>query len=250
MGASGSGKTTLLHIIGCMDAPTSGIYRLDGEHLERASEKRLSAIRGQKISFVFQHFALLEGCTAAENVALPLLRQRMSRGRTQGEGFLRRWNRWALRLARRKPSQLSGGQKQRTAIARAMVCGADILLADEPTGALDSRTGAEIMGVFQELNRMGKTIVIITHDRQVASCASRLIEMQDGRIIHDEANPEKAIAGLISLGLVLGLSACGRAPEEAEEFVSRQAFEYHFYPEEYEEGVQQRRQDASAGGGD
>ena len=90
-------------------------------------------------------------------------------------------------LAHRKPSQLSGGQKQRTAIARAIVCGADILLADEPTGALDSRTGAEIMGVFQELNRMGKTIVIITHDRQVASCANRLIEMQDGRIIHDEA---------------------------------------------------------------
>ena len=179
MGASGSGKTTLLHIIGCMDAPTSGIYRLDGEHLERASEKRLSAIRGQKISFVFQHFALLEDCTAAENVALPLLRQRMS-------GAERRAKVLAA-LARRKPSQLSGGQKQRTAIARAMVCGADILLADEPTGALDSRTGAEIMGVFQELNRMGKTIVIITHDRQVASCANRLIEMQDGRIIHDEA---------------------------------------------------------------
>lgn len=187
MGASGSGKTTLLHIIGCMDAPTSGIYRLDGEHLERASEKRLSAIRGQKISFVFQHFALLEDCTAAENVALPLLRQRMS-GAERREKVLAALEQVGIAdLARRKPSQLSGGQKQRTAIARAIVCGADILLADEPTGALDSRTGAEIMGVFQELNRMGKTIVIITHDRQVASCANRLIEMQDGRIIHDEA---------------------------------------------------------------
>ena len=187
MGASGSGKTTLLHIIGCMDAPTSGIYRLDGEHLERASEKCLSAIRGQKISFVFQHFALLEDCTAAENVALPLLRQRMSGAERRAKVLAALEQVGIAGLARRKPSQLSGGQKQRTAIARAMVCGADILLADEPTGALDSRTGAEIMGVFQELNRMGKTIVIITHDRQVASCANRLIEMQDGRIIHDEA---------------------------------------------------------------
>lgn len=187
MGASGSGKTTLLHIMGCMDAPTSGIYRLDGEHLERASEKRLSAIRGQKISFVFQHFALLEDCTAAENVALPLLRQRMSGAERRATVLAALEQVGIADLARRKPSQLSGGQKQRTAIARAIVCGADILLADEPTGALDSRTGAEIMGVFQELNRMGKTIVIITHDRQVASCANRLIEMQDGRIIHDEA---------------------------------------------------------------
>ncbi len=187
MGASGSGKTTLLHIMGCMDAPTSGIYRLDGEHMERASEKRLSAIRGQKISFVFQHFALLEDCTAAENVALPLLRQRMSGAERRATVLAALEQVGIADLARRKPSQLSGGQKQRTAIARAMVCGADILLADEPTGALDSRTGAEIMGVFQELNRMGKTIVIITHDRQVASCANRLIEMQDGRIIHDEA---------------------------------------------------------------
>lgn len=187
MGASGSGKTTLLHIMGCMDAPTSGTYRLDGEHLERASEKRLSAIRGQKISFVFQHFALLEACTAAENVALPLLRQRMSGAERRAKVLAALELVGIADLARRKPSQLSGGQKQRTAIARAIVCGADILLADEPTGALDSRTGAEIMGVFQELNRMGKTIVIITHDRQVASCANRLIEMQDGRIIHDEA---------------------------------------------------------------
>lgn len=187
MGASGSGKTTLLHIMGCMDAPTSGTYRLDGEHLERASEKRLSAIRGQKISFVFQHFALLEDCTAAENVALPLLRQRMSGAERRAKVLAALEQVGIADLARRKPSQLSGGQKQRTAIARAIVCRADILLADEPTGALDSRTGAEIMGVFQELNRMGKTIVIITHDRQVASCANRLIEMQDGRIIHDEA---------------------------------------------------------------
>lgn len=187
MGASGSGKTTLLHIMGCMDAPTSGIYRLDGEHLERASEKRLSAIRGQKVSFVFQHFALLEDCTAVENVALPLLRQRMSGAERRAKVLAALEQVGIADLARRKPSQLSGGQKQRTAIARAIVCGADILLADEPTGALDSRTGAEIMGVFQELNRMGKTIVIITHDRQVASCANRLIEMQDGRIIHDEA---------------------------------------------------------------
>ena len=128
-----------------------------------------------------------EDCTAAENVALPLLRQRMSGAERRAKVLAALEQVGIADLSHRKPSQLSGGQKQRTAIARAIVCGADILLADEPTGALDSRTGAEIMGVFQELNRMGKTIVIITHDRQVASCANRLIEMQDGRIIHDEA---------------------------------------------------------------
>lgn len=185
-GASGSGKTTLLHIMGCMDAPTSGTYRLDGEHLERASEKRLSAIRGQKspLSFSFCAAGGLHRCREGGAASAPAAVDGAERRAT----VLAALEQVGIAdLARRKPSQLSGGQKQRTAIARAIVCGADILLADEPTGALDSRTGAEIMGVFQELNRMGKTIVIITHDRQVASCANRLIEMQDGRIIHDEA---------------------------------------------------------------
>lgn len=182
MGASGSGKTTLLHIMGCMDAPTSGTYRLDGEHLERASEKRLSAIRGQKISFVFQHFALLEDCTAAENVALPLLRQRMSGAERRATVLAALEQVGIADLARRKPSQLSGGQKQRTAIARAIVCGADILLADEPTGALDSKSGEQVMELFRQLNDEGMTIVMITHDADIAKQAKKTYHIFDGEI--------------------------------------------------------------------
>ena len=187
MGASGSGKTTLLHIMGCMDAPTSGIYRLDGEHLERASEKRLSAIRGQKISFVFQHFALLEDCTAVENVALPLLRQRMS-GAERREKVLAALEQVGIAdLARRKPSQLSGGQKQRTAIARAIVCGADILLADEPTGNLDPNNSWEIMKLLEEINESGTTVVVVTHNREIVNAMQkRVITMKKGVIISDE----------------------------------------------------------------
>ena len=187
MGASGSGKTTLLHIIGCMDAPTSGIYRLDGEHLERASEKRLSAIRGQKISFVFQHFALLEDCTAAENVALPLLRQRMSGAERRAKVLAALEQVGIADLAHRKPSQLSGGQKQRTAIARAMVCGADILLADEPTGNLDPNNSWEIMKLLEEINESGTTVVVVTHNREIVNAMQkRVITMKKGVIISDE----------------------------------------------------------------
>ena len=187
MGASGSGKTTLLHIMGCMDAPTSGIYRLDGEHLERASEKRLSAIRGQKISFVFQHFALLEDCTAVENVALPLLRQRMSGAERRAKVHAALEQVGIADLARRKPSQLSGGQKQRTAVARAIVCGADILLADEPTGNLDPNNSWEIMKLLEEINESGTTVVVVTHNREIVNAMQkRVITMKKGVIISDE----------------------------------------------------------------
>ena len=182
MGASGSGKTTLLHIMGCMDAPTSGTYRLDGEHLERASEKRLSASRGQKISFVFQHFALLEDCTTAENVALPLLyagvrkKDRLVRAKEMltRVGLEDRVN--------FKPTQLSGGQKQRVAIARAMVSHPRLLLADEPTGALDTRSGEQIMELFAQLNAEGVTIVMITHELEIAQHAQRIVTIRDGRL--------------------------------------------------------------------
>lgn len=187
MGASGSGKTTLLNIIGCMDIPTGGTYLLDGEDLGGAKEKRLSSLRGKKISFVFQNFALIGDDTVFENVEIPLIKQPLSKSERKKKVVS------ALRLlgisdlAKKKAMNISGGQKQRVAIARAIVCDAEIILADEPTGALDSKTGNEIMQIFSDLNNMGKTIILITHDRNVASYAKRLITIQDGRILSDEA---------------------------------------------------------------
>lgn len=186
MGASGSGKTTLLHIIGCMDSPTSGVYLLDGEDVSCADEKRLSSIRGQKISFIFQHFALIGDYTVFENVEIPLLKQPLSKA-LRTKKILSALELVGISdLAQKKPAHLSGGQKQRAAIARAIVCGADTILADEPTGALDSKTGSGIMRIFSRLNQMGKTIILITHDRTIASYAKRRITLQDGRILQDE----------------------------------------------------------------
>ena len=186
MGASGSGKTTLLNIIGCMDVPTSGTYLLDNEDLGGAKEKRLSSIRGKKISFVFQNFALIGDYTVLENVEIPLIKQPLSKAERKKRVLSALELVGISNLAKKKPSNISGGQKQRVAIARAIVCGAETILADEPTGALDSKTGNEIMRVFSELNNMGKTVILITHDKNVASYAKRLITIQDGRILSDE----------------------------------------------------------------
>ena len=186
MGASGSGKTTLLNIIGCMDAPTAGTYLFDGRDLSRAKEKQLSSIRGRRIAFVFQHFALIDDYTVFENVEVPLLKQAMSKAERKKKVLTALEAVGISELARKKPTHISGGQKQRAAIARAIACGADVILADEPTGALDRKTGKEIMGIFSELNAMGKTIILITHDAQIASYAKRLITIQDGRILNDE----------------------------------------------------------------
>ena len=189
MGASGSGKTTLLNIIGCMDVPTSGTYLLDNEDLGGAKEKRLSSIRGKKISFVFQNFALIGDYTVLENVEVPLIKQPLSKAERKKRVLSALELVGISNLAKKKPSNISGGhggQKQRVAIARAIVCGAETILADEPTGALDSKTGNEIMRVFSELNNMGKTVILITHDKNVASYAKRLITIQDGRILSDE----------------------------------------------------------------
>lgn len=186
MGASGSGKTTLLNIIGCMDAPTAGTYLFDGRDLSHAKEKQLSSIRGRRIAFVFQHFALIDDYTVFENVEVPLLKQAMSRAERKKRVLTALEAVGILELARKKPTHISGGQKQRAAIARAIACGAEVILADEPTGALDSKTGKEIMGIFSELNATGKTIILITHDPQIASYAKRLITIQDGRILSDE----------------------------------------------------------------
>lgn len=187
MGTSGSGKTTLLNIVGCMDVPTSGIYLFNQEDLSRVREKKLSSIRGYNVSFVFQHFALIDDYTVYENVEVPLIKRPISRSARKKMVLDALNTVGILKLAKKKPSHISGGQKQRVAIARAIACGADVILADEPTGALDSATGKEIMRIFVELNEAGKTIILITHDRQIASYAHRLITIQDGRIQNDES---------------------------------------------------------------
>lgn len=185
MGASGSGKTTLLNIIGCMDLPTAGTYLFDGRDVSRETEKRLALLRGKRIAFVFQHFALIDDYTVFENAEMPLLKQKLSRAERRQKVLSALDVVGIAELAKRRPGHISGGQKQRAAIARAIACGADVILADEPTGALDSKTGNEIMEIFRELNALGKTIVLITHDRQIAAYAKRLITIQDGRILSD-----------------------------------------------------------------
>ncbi len=184
MGPSGSGKTTLMNIIGCLDKPTSGTYELAGENVEKLKDKELSDLRLKSIGFVFQSFHLMPRESAAENVALPLsyagVRKKERRERAQKA--LER-----VGLGERvdfKPTQLSGGQKQRVAIARAMVNNPKILLADEPTGALDSKSGAQVMELFEQLNEEGVTIVMITHDPKIAAQAKRVIRIIDG-VIHE-----------------------------------------------------------------
>ena len=186
MGASGSGKTTLLNIIGCMDVPTTGEYLFDGTDVSQSNETQLSLIRGKRIAFVFQHFALIDDYTVFENVEVPLLKQNSTKAERKQKVSSALKTVGISELARKKTIHISGGQKQRVAIARAIACGADVILADEPTGALDSKTGKEIMQLFSDLNDAGKTIILITHDRQIASYAKRLITIQDGRILKDE----------------------------------------------------------------
>ncbi|MBD5129329.1 MAG: ABC transporter ATP-binding protein [Ruminococcaceae bacterium] len=183
MGASGSGKSTLLNIIGCMDAPTDGDYFLDGRNVLKLSSGELSAIRNGKITFVFQNFALMEKYTAYENIELPLINRRLPLSQRRS-----RVKEAAARLGieaqlRKLPKQMSGGQQQRVALARALASGADVILADEPTGALDKKTGIELMEIFKELNNGGKTVIIVTHDPAVAEYADRIITISDGRII-------------------------------------------------------------------
>ena len=187
MGASGSGKSTLMNIIGCLDRPTQGQFLLDGTDTSELDRDALADIRNQKIGFIFQGFNLLSRTTALENVELPMLYlHRSLTGREQNERAMR-----ALELvgladrADHHPNQLSGGQQQRVAIARALVNQPALLLADEPTGNLDSQTSIEIMGVFQKLNDQGITIVMVTHELDIARFTKRNIIMRDGRIVSD-----------------------------------------------------------------
>ena len=194
MGASGSGKSTFMNIMGCLDKPSSGRYLLEGIEVSQLSKKELAVIRNRKIGFVFQGFNLLSRTTAQENVELPTLYAQVSKEEGQKRA------REALELVglgdRRMhfPSQLSGGQQQRVAIARALVNRPSILLADEPTGNLDSRTSVEIMEVFQKLNDGGLTVVLVTHETDVAQFAKRSIQFRDGKIRRDEPIVNRPVA--------------------------------------------------------
>ena len=183
MGSSGSGKSTLMNILGCLDHPTSGSYLLDGEDVSRFSRDRLAEIRNERIGFVFQSFNLLARTSALENVELPLMYS------ARHQGSLAQKARDALELVgltgrgHHVPSQLSGGQQQRVAIARALINEPSLILADEPTGNLDSRSGEEIMRLFDALNAEGITLIMVTHEEDIARHARRVIHMKDGRIV-------------------------------------------------------------------
>jgi len=201
MGHSGSGKSTLMNIIGGLDYPTEGTYFLDGIEVNELGKNELADIRNQKIGFVFQGFNLLARTSAAENTELPLLYDRTNRVKNHRKAAIASLERVGLGdRVDHFPNELSGGQQQRVAIARALVTEPSILLADEPTGNLDSRTTAEVMQLFQELNEQGITIIIVTHEGDVVRYAKRVIELRDGRIVRDEIQePDSAPDNLAKL---------------------------------------------------
>jgi putative ABC transport system ATP-binding protein len=189
MGASGSGKTTLMNLLGCLDKPTSGKYTLDGVDVHTINEEDLAELRNQKIGYVFQSFYLLARTTAYENVELPLLYRTKMNHHERKELTLKAMRNVNIEdRAHHFPNQLSGGQQQRVAIARAIVNEPVILLADEPTGNLDSRTSVEVMAVFQELHKRGITVILITHEHDISEYAQRIITFRDGKIRSDVIN--------------------------------------------------------------
>ena len=191
MGPSGSGKSTLMHILGCLETPTAGTYILDGQEVHSLDDAEMARIRRTKIGFVFQNFYLLPRMSALDNVALPMVYAGvpLAERRKRAEEILAR-----VGLGDRikhKPSELSGGERQRVAIGRALANDPEILLADEPTGNLDTRTGAEIMGLFKELHRAGKTVIVVTHDPEIAKRAERIVRIRDG-VIYQTSPAERS----------------------------------------------------------
>ncbi|WP_372632216.1 ABC transporter ATP-binding protein [Cohnella sp.] len=190
VGPSGSGKSTLMNVIGCLDTPSSGEYWLDGEEISRLRENKLAEIRNRKIGFIFQGFNLLTKLTAIENVELPLVYRGVPAKQRRQQAVEALGKVGLADRVHHRPVELSGGQQQRVAIARALAGNPPILLADEPTGALDTKTGVEVMGFIRELNSLGHTIVLITHDPGISRQARRIVRIQDGRLNEEGAEPE------------------------------------------------------------
>ena len=195
MGPSGSGKTTLLGILGCLDRPTEGSYKLDGDEVSRLSETRRARVRGRRIGFVFQAYNLLPRSTAVKNVELPLIYAGVPRGERH-QRALRALDQVGLaERARHRPSQLSGGEQQRVAVARALVVDPTVLLLDEPTGNLDSKSADEVLAILDRVHRAGATIVMVTHSNEVAARASRILRFADGLIVGDEPVERSMVLG-------------------------------------------------------
>ena len=186
MGPSGSGKSTLMNLLGCLDLPSSGIYRLENLDIQDLKPDQLAEVRNRRIGFVFQSFNLLPRATALENTELPLLYGRVPQSTEIAFQALERVG--LAHRAKHKPTELSGGERQRVAIARALVNSPAIILADEPTGNLDSTTGKEILNLFLELNQEGVTLILVTHEQKIAEQAKRIMQMRDGKIISDTIN--------------------------------------------------------------
>jgi putative ABC transport system ATP-binding protein len=198
MGPSGSGKSTLLNVIGCLDRPTAGRYLLDGVDVAQLSRNELARIRNEMIGFVFQHFNLLARTSARENVEIPLIYAHAVPARERRDRAMRALARVGMAdRAEHHPNQLSGGQQQRVAVARALINEPQLIFADEPTGALDSRSSMELMQLFQELGATGITIVLVTHEADIGRCAERALTMRDGRIVNDVVQRPLAAATMI-----------------------------------------------------
>lgn len=196
IGPSGSGKSTLMNVIGCLDTPSSGEYWLDGEEVSRLRENKLAEIRNRKIGFIFQGFNLLSRLTAIENVELPLIYRGVS-AKERKEQAIEALRKVGLEeRIHHRPVELSGGQQQRVAIARALAGNPPILLADEPTGALDTRTGKEVMGFIKDLNALGHTIVLITHDPDISRQAKRVVKIMDGMLNEEEGGRNELLSSI------------------------------------------------------
>ncbi len=202
MGPSGSGKSTFMNLLGCLDQPSRGRYRLGTREVSQLSSDELAKVRNRQIGFVFQHFNLLARTSALDNAALPLLYSQLPVAERSARAKQRLAQVGLAEHMDHHPAQLSGGQQQRVAIARALVCNPQLVLADEPTGALDSRTSTEIMALLQQLNREGITIVLVTHEHDIALFASRIISFRDGLVIEDKANTPNDAAALLTMASI------------------------------------------------